>query len=344
MNPGCPIPREPGDVIQMAHGGGGRMARRLMDRVFLPALNNPALAPLHDAGLFSVGEHTLAMTTDGFVVHPWRFPGGDIGSLSIHGTVNDLAMAGARALAISAAFVLEEGLPVEGLEEAVGSMREAALACGVPVVAGDTKVVERGKGDGLYVVTTGIGVVESRVPLLPAGVREGDAVLLSGDVGRHGAAVMSVREGLELNLPVLSDSAPVAEPALALIRAGLEVHCMRDCTRGGLATVLNELAEGSGHAVRIDERSVPVSADVRGLCELFGLDPLYVACEGRFVVFVPADQAGAALRVLQDHRVSAGAVQIGEVVAGAPRVTMTSAIGVERVLDLLSGEQLPRIC
>ncbi|MDR3691745.1 MAG: hydrogenase expression/formation protein HypE [Fimbriimonas sp.] len=339
----CPVPLARHDIIQIAHGGGGRMSQRLIESVFLSAFANEALANRHDASVIQ-GNGKLAITTDAFVVTPWRFPGGDIGSLAVHGTVNDLAMAGARPIALSASFILEEGLSVDDLREVVRSMQNAASEAGVPIVTGDTKVVERGKADGLYISTTGIGEVIANTPIGPTSVRPGDAILLSGDVGRHGAAIMTAREGLELNSPIESDAASVHLSALALIDEGIDVHCMRDATRGGLATVLNEISRDSGFGIAVSEDAVPVTEDVRGICELLGLDPLYVACEGRFIAFVPDDQADRAISIMRRFSVSSGTVRIGTVREGRARVTLKTQIGVERVLDLLSGEQLPRIC
>lgn len=283
------------------------------------------------------------MTTDGFVVTPWRFPGGDIGSLAVHGSINDLAMAGAKPLALSAAFILEEGFPVADLASVVESMRRAADQAGVAVVTGDTKVVERGKGDGVYVVTTGLGAVLGKPPS-PKRVRPGDAVIVSGDLGRHGAAVMSAREGLDLETPVLSDSASVVQPALALKESGIDVHCLRDATRGGIASILNEIALSAELGIVTDEASIPIADDVHGICELLGLDPLYLACEGRFVAFVPASDAEHALAVLRRFAVSREAASIGFVDTVSGSVRSRSRIGVERIVDLMSGEQLPRIC
>ncbi|HEY0868415.1 MAG TPA: hydrogenase expression/formation protein HypE [Fimbriimonas sp.] len=340
----CPLPMPADGVIQLAHGGGGRVMQRLLETVFLPSFANEALNERHDASVIEFGGERLAMTTDAFVVRPWRFPGGDIGSLAVHGTVNDLAMAGAKPVALSAAFVLEEGLARADLAEIVESMRRAAEKAGVPIVTGDTKVVERGKGDGVYIATTGVGKVVAPHPILPRQVRVGDAVLLSGDVGRHGAAVISVREGLEIDAGIESDSASVHEPVLALLAEGIRVHCLRDVTRGGLATVLNEVAVDGGIQVAIEETRVPITDEVAGVCEILGLDPLYVACEGRFVAFVAPEDATRALGIMRRFEPSADAVQIGSVRDGKGLVTMKSRIGVERVLDLLSGEQLPRIC
>lgn len=339
----CPAPRDPQDVIVMAHGGGGRMSQRLLDEVFLPLFSNPALEARHDSALIEESGR-LAVSTDTFVVTPWRFPGGDIGSLAVHGTVNDLAMAGARPVALTAGFVLEEGFPLEDLRFVVSSMAEAAAAVGVPIVAGDTKVVERGKGDGVYINTSGVGRVLPGASISPAGVRPGDVVLVSGDLGRHGAAVMTSREGLELDAGVTSDSASVVEPALALIEAGIPVRCLRDATRGGFATVLNEIAALSKVEIMVDEASVPISGEVSGVCELLGLDPMYVACEGRFVAFVPAEHADLTLTVLRQHKVSEGAARVGVVREGRPGVVLRTILGVDRAQDLLSGQQLPRIC
>jgi hydrogenase expression/formation protein HypE len=278
-------------------------------------------------------------------VSPLFFPGGDIGSLAVHGTVNDLAMCGAVPAYLSAGFILEEGLPMLDLWRVVVSMRDAAEAAGVRVVTGDTKVVERGSGDGVYINTAGVGVIRHALDIAPASIRPGDAVIASGDLGRHGVAVMAVREGLEFESEVRSDSACVARSALALIDAGLDVHCMRDLTRGGIGSALIEIAETAGRGIHVVEADIPVDAQVAGCCELLGLDPLFVANEGRFVVFLPEAEAPSALEVLRANDVSAGAVVVGSV-TGEERglVTMTSRIGTRRVLDMFSGEQLPRIC
>ncbi len=341
----CPVPVNDYPHVLLAHGGGGRLMRRLIDDVFRPAFRNPLLDAQHDGAVIPATPHRLAFTADASVVRPLFFPGGDIGTLAVNGTVNDLAMCGARPLYLSAAFVVEEGLPFETLRRVVESMRGAADAAGVRVVTGDTKVVDRGKGDGLYLATSGVGVIEHDQTIGPAAVRPGDAVLLSGDVGRHGMTVMAVREGLAFETPIASDCAPVAAPVLALLAAGIDLHCLRDPTRGGLAAVLVEIAETAGVRVHVEEAAIPVSELVRGACEVLGLDPLHVACEGRFVVFVPAAFADHALAVLRGHPVSAGACRIGMVEEGADGlVTITSTVGTRRVIDLPSGEQLPRIC
>ncbi|HVT10805.1 MAG TPA: hydrogenase expression/formation protein HypE [Fimbriimonadaceae bacterium] len=343
MNVSCPVPISSAEFVQLAHGGSGRVAQRLLDMVFRPVLGNPQLDLKHDAATLDIPSGRLAFTTDAFVVHPWRFPGGDIGSLAIHGTVNDLAMGGARPIGVSLAFVIEEGFPVASLADIVASIGQAADRASVRVLAADTKVVERGKADGIYISAAGIGEVVSAVPILPASVRAGDAVLLSGDVGRHGAAVMTARDGLEVDPPIDSDSAAIHEPVLAMLAEGVEVHCLRDVTRGGLATVLNEIAGDGGIGIHIEEPAVAVRDDVAAVCELLGLDPLYVACEGRFVAFVPEPQAEIALGIMRRFEVSSGTAAIGSVREGSG-VTMRSRIGVDRVLDLLSGDQLPRIC
>jgi hydrogenase expression/formation protein HypE len=332
--------------IQLAHGGGGRLTQQLIERVFEPAFANPALAARHDGALLAVPAGArLAFTTDSHVVSPLFFPGGDIGRLAVCGTVNDLAMCGARPRWLSAGFILEEGLPLETLGRVVRSMGEAARAAGVTIVTGDTKVVERGKGDGLYVNTAGIGTIEHALTIGPAAVRAGDVVVLSGDIGRHGMAIMAQREGLAFESTIESDCAALWPAVEALFAAGVEVHCLRDLTRGGLATAVIEIAETARLAVALDETAVAVSEPVRGACEMLGLDPFYVANEGRFVAFVPAAQAGGALAVLQRFAPEGGAARIGEVrAAPAGEVTLRSVVGVERILDRLSGEQLPRIC
>ena len=341
----CPVPIADYPQVLMAHGGGGMLTQQLLDRMFLPAFGSAALAEAHDGAALAVGDRRIAFTTDSFVVRPLFFPGGDIGSLAVNGTANDLAMCGARPRWLSAGFILEEGLPMETLWRVVQSMQQAAEAAGVEFVTGDTKVVDRGKGDQIFVNTSGIGIIEHDLRIGPASVRPGDAVLISGDVGRHGMAIVSVREGLAFEEPILSDCAPLWRPVEALLQAGLAIHCLRDLTRGGLCSALNEIAVSARLQIDIDETRVPVSDLVRGGCEILGLDPLYVANEGRCVVFVPATEADAALALLRAHPVSAGAVNIGSVTTGDPgRVTARSRIGSRRILDRLSGEQLPRIC
>jgi hydrogenase expression/formation protein HypE len=341
----CPAPLAGHDRIQLAHGGGGRLTRNLVENLFVPAFENPALAMRHDSAVLMLGGARLAFTTDAYVVHPRRFPGGDIGTLAIYGTVNDLAMAGARPAGLAAAFVLEEGLAIDELRAVVASMRAAAAACGVALVTGDTKVVDRGKADGMFVTTTGVGLVPAGVDVRPGRVRPGDAVLLSGDVGRHGIAVLSVREGLAFESPIESDCAPLAGMVGALVDAGVDVHCLRDATRGGLATVLNEIALDAGVSLEVDEAAIPVSEAVAAACEILGLDPLYVACEGRMVAFVAEADAARTLDLLRSHPSGGQSMRIGTVGSAARGVVaLRTRVGTRRLLDLLSGEQLPRIC
>ncbi len=345
FNPICPIPISRYPHVLMAHGGGGTLMHRLLEEVFGRAFSNPILDTRHDSAQFTVPPGRLAMTTDSYVVRPIFFPGGDIGSMAIHGTVNDLAMSGARPLYLSCGFIIEEGLPMETLWRVVCSMRDAANQCRVQIVTGDTKVVDKGKGDGLFINTTGIGVIEHEQNISPQNVRPGDAVIVSGDLGRHGMAIMAVREGLQFDTTIESDSAPVHVPVLELLQSGIEIHCLRDLTRGGLASALNEIAESAGVKIAVESKLIPVREDVHAACELLGLDPLHVANEGRFVAFVAAPDAARALQILRGTEVAAQASLIGRVVEkSAPLVTLKSELGVSRILDMPSGEQLPRIC
>lgn len=340
----CPVPLRH-DTIQMAHGGGGRMMRDLLESVMLPAFRSEALDARHDAAVLSVDGCRLAFTTDTYVVRPRFFPGGDIGELAVYGTVNDLAMAGARPLYLSVGMVLEEGYAIEELRRVVASMKAAADRCGVAIVTGDTKVVDRGKGDGLYINTAGIGAVPRDLQVGPAQVRPGDAVLVSGDVGRHGVAVMSVREGIAFSTPVESDCGPLHGLVRAMLDGGVAPACLRDATRGGLAAVLNEIATDGRVGVEVVEADIPVIPGVEGACELLGLDPLYVACEGCMVAFVPGDAAARALELLRATPGGEGAARIGTVTEKGPgTVILRTRLGTRRILDLLSGEQLPRIC
>ena len=341
----CPLPWPADETVRLGHGSGGKLTQQLLTELFLPGFDNPWLQQAHDATLLHVADQRLVFTTDSFVVQPLFFPGGDIGKLAVYGTVNDLAMAGARPLYLSCGFILEEGLPLATLARVVDSMQQAARETGVHLVAGDTKVVEKGKGDGLYINTSGIGVPECDRAICPQTIETGDAILLSGDIGRHGIAVMARREGLKFDNPLLSDCGELFSPVNGLLAAELPVHCLRDLTRGGLATALVELAESAGHSFALEETAIPVSDAVQGACEMLGLDPLHVASEGRFIVFVPESHADAALAVLSEHAISAGACNIGRVLEGKKsQVIMKTLIGSERPLDRLPGEQLPRIC
>jgi hydrogenase expression/formation protein HypE len=347
FNLSCPVPRVADDRIVLAHGGGGRLTHQLIEKIFIPAFSNAALEQRHDGAILSVNGSRLAFTTDSFVVRPLIFPGGNIGDLAVNGTVNDLAMCGARPLYLSAGFILEEGLEMETLRTVVAAMQAAAAKANVKLVTGDTKVVDKGKGDGIFVNTSGIGVIESNVktPVSPTSVQPGDTIIVSGDLGRHGITILSVREGLEFESPILSDCANLWPAVEALLNAGIEVHCLRDLTRGGLATTLNEIAADRNICVRLEEALIPVEDTVQSACEILGLDPLYVANEGRFAVFVPAAQADAALDVMKKVEVSQGSVRVGSVEESPGRtVILQSRIGGNRVVDMLSGEQLPRIC
>jgi hydrogenase expression/formation protein HypE len=344
-NASCPAPRHDAKRISLAHGGGGRRTQQLLEDIFRPAFGNPLLDAQHDGAVFTPLAKRIAVTTDAYVVQPIFFPGGNIGSLAINGAVNDLAMCGAIPRYLTASFILEEGLPVESLRQVVDTMRQAAAAAGVKIVAGDTKVVERGKADGMYLSVTGVGEVDHDLIIQPSNVQVGDAIVLSGDLGRHGIAVQASRAGLEFQGALPSDCAPLIEPVAALIDSGIDVRCLRDLTRGGLAAALVEIATKSGLTTEINETLIPLEESVRGACELFGLDPLLVACEGRFVAYVPNNQADRAEAILRKFPVSADARRIGHVTPpNVSPVIMVTALGSQRVIDLPSGEQLPRIC
>ena len=341
----CPTPLNDSERVQLAHGGGGRRMHELLEGLLLPSFKNELLLERHDGATLNIAGARLAFTTDSYVVKPLFFPGGDIGTLAINGTVNDLAMCGARPLYLSSAFILEEGFPMESLRRVVESMRITAAEAKVQLVTGDTKVVDKGKGDGIFVNTAGIGMVEHTLTIAPSAVRPGDVILLSGDLGRHGIAIMAMREGLSFETTIESDCAPLWQPIAALLAAGIEIHCLRDLTRGGLSSGLIEIAEAAAMRISIDELTIPVREDVAGACEILGLDPLYLANEGRFIAFVPEHETARALDILNQHAVSSGAIKIGQVQEKpAGMVTMNSRMGTERILDMLSGEQLPRIC
>jgi hydrogenase expression/formation protein HypE len=326
-------------MVLLGHGGGGSLSQRLIDQLLVPAFG-PADGVLHDAAVLPAEAGPLAFTTDSYVVRPLFFPGGDIGSLAVFGTVNDLAMVGASAIALSLSLILEEGLPMHLLQQVVASIRLAAQRCGVPVVTGDTKVVERGKGDGIYINTAGIGRVDHGLQIGPKAVRSGDAILVSGDLGRHGVAILAARQELGFRTELRSDLAPLQEPVRALLAADLELHCLRDLTRGGLASALHEISRGAGLGVLVRENAIPIAPEVDAACELLGLDPLAMANEGRFVLFLPAHQADRALAVLQ--RFQPSAASIGCVRGEA--VLLETSLGLQRRLELGRGESLPRIC
>ncbi len=343
----CPVPLTDHTTVQMAHGGGGRMMRALIEQMLLPAFQSPdsaATAP-HDSVVLDVSGSRLAFTTDSFVVHPLFFPGGDIGKLAVYGTVNDLAMSGARPLYLSCGLILEEGLPLDTLQRVVQSMRQAADEVGVQIVTGDTKVVDRGKADQLFINTSGIGVVPSGITGHPSRVQPGDKILISGDIGRHGIAIMSHREGLKFDGAPESDCASLADLVAKLTELGSALHCMRDLTRGGLAAALVEIADHVSVGITLREAAIPVIAPVRGACELLGLDPFYVANEGRLVAIVAAEAASRALEILAAHPAAVNPALIGEVTAThRGEVEVLNAYGSGRLLDLPAGEQMPRIC
>jgi hydrogenase expression/formation protein HypE len=342
----CPVPRSNHDRVLLGHGSGGRLTAELIGELFLRTFGGPTLAALEDAAVLDIGNGSrLAFTTDSFVVRPVFFPGGDIGRLAICGTVNDLAVSGAVPKFVSAAFILEEGLALADLRRIAESMRDACAEAGVELVAGDTKVVDRGKGDQVFITTTGIGIVPAGRALSIRNAKPGDRVLVSGTVGDHGIAVMSLREGIEFETVLRSDVAPLAGLAEALVTACPSIRWMRDPTRGGVASALNELAVAARVEVRLNEADVPVKPSVRAACEMLGLDPLYVANEGKLLAVVPAADADRLLSAARAHPHGRDAALIGTVAAGRPGfVTMRSLVGGERVVPLLTGEQLPRIC
>jgi hydrogenase expression/formation protein HypE len=338
-------PKVKEERVTLAHGAGGKATHTLIEAVFLDAFRNPLLEALDDGATFSVGDARLAFTTDTFVVSPLFFPGGDIGDLAVNGTVNDLAVCGARPLFLSAGFVLEEGFPVADLQRITASMARAAAAAGVQVVTGDTKVVQRGKGDGCYVNTAGVGVVTRDLALSAAAVRPGDVVLVSGPIGDHGVTIMLARGELDIEADLESDTAPLHGLTDALLDAAPGVRVMRDATRGGVATILNEIAVASQVAVVVDEPAVPVRPEVVGASELLGIDPMYVASEGRLVAVAPPEQADAALAALRAHPLGAGAAVVGEVRDDPPGIVLLrTTFGGTRIVDMLVGDPLPRIC
>jgi hydrogenase expression/formation protein HypE len=342
----CPLPLADYPTIVMGHGGGGKLGNELVEHLFLPAFRNPALENLGDAAVLEVVGQRLAMSTDSFVVQPIFFPGGSIGELAVNGTVNDLAVSGAEPKFLSASFILEEGFPIAQLAAIVQAMAAAAATAGVMIVTGDTKVVERGHGDGCYINTAGIGVLRAGTHVGPHRAQPGDAILVSGTLGDHGMAIMSVREGLEFESQIRSDCAALnGLIADVLAAAGTAVHAMRDPTRGGLASTLNEIAASSGVGIEIDETSLPIRPEVQSACDLLGLDPVYVANEGKAVFFVAPEAAHQVLATLRAHPLGRDAARIGQVTAQHPRMLVArTAMGANRVIPTQIGEQLPRIC
>jgi len=350
----CPAPHPVKDTIVLGHGSGGQLSADLMRSIFLPAFHNPVLARLDDQAIVYVNGVQMAMTTDSFVVKPLFFPGGDIGSLAVHGTVNDLAMGGAKPLFLSVAFILEEGLSMDVLRRVVQSLRAAAEKAGVAIVTGDTKVVEKGSGDQLFINTTGIGLVPAGLELSANRARPGDKVLLSGSIAEHGIAILAQREGLEFECPVESDSAALHELVTAMLAAASPatispaanaIRCLRDPTRGGVSSTLNEIAAQSRVAIRLEESSIPVREEVRGACEMLGLDPLYVANEGKLIAIVAPEAADTVLAAMRRDPLGKNAALIGTVIESpSPIVTIRTPLGTTRCVDMLAGDQLPRIC
>jgi hydrogenase expression/formation protein HypE len=341
----CPLPLSGSDRILLGHGSGGKMTAELIARYFLPAFRNEFLEKRDDQAVVDIGETRVAFTTDSYVVTPLFFPGGNIGDLAVNGTVNDLAMSGAQPLYLSAAFVLEEGFPLADLERIVASMQKAAAAAGVLLVTGDTKVVDRGKADGCFVTTTGLGLVGHDRTISADRARPGDVVILSGPIAEHGMAIMAARADLELETPITSDTAALHRLVLDVLGTGADVHCLRDPTRGGVATALNELAQQSAVGVVLNEAAIGVREPVRGVCELLGLDPLYVANEGKLLAVLPRADAGRAVAAMHRHPEGREARIVGEVVEDRARlVVLNTTVGGRRIVDMLQGEQLPRIC
>jgi hydrogenase expression/formation protein HypE len=344
-NLACPSPLPAKDTVLLGHGSGGTLSAELIREIFLPAFRNPVLERLDDQAIVNMNGLRLAFTTDSFVVKPLFFPGGDIGSLAVHGTVNDLAMGGAKPLFLSAAFILEEGLSMDVLRRVVRSMRDAAAAAGVAIVTGDTKVVEKGSGDQLFINTTGIGAMPEEVNLSANRARPGDIVLLSGTIGDHGIAILAQREGLEFDSRLESDSAALHGLVSDMLAVTPDIRCMRDPTRGGVSSALNEIAAASKVGIELIEREIPVREEVRGACEMLGLDPLYVANEGKLIAIVPPEAASDLLGAMRRNPLGENARMIGKVSAAHPGlVTMRTDLGTSRIVDMLAGDQLPRIC
>lgn len=345
LSASCPLPITNYSEIVLAHGSGGKLSHQLMEKMVLPQFRNESLEPLHDGAIFTIGSQRVAFSTDSYVVNPIFFPGGDIGKLAVHGTVNDLAMCGARPLYLSVGFILEEGTPMEEFWRVVQSMREAADAAGVKLVTGDTKVVDRGKADKIFINTSGIGVIPDGINIGPSRAQVGDKIIMSGAMAVHGIAIMSVREGLEFESEIASDTAPLNGLVETILAASRDIHVLRDPTRGGITSALTEIAQSAKVGMLLNEAAIPISEEVKGACEILGLDPLYVANEGKLLAIVAPPHAEQVLAATRAHPLGSEAAVIGQVVADHPGfVTMNTRVGGRRVVDMLSGEQLPRIC
>jgi hydrogenase expression/formation protein HypE len=341
----CPAPILDHKTIVLGHGSGGKLTHQLVQKMIVPAFRNSILEAQHDGAVLPIGGTRIAFSTDSYIVDPIFFPGGDIGDLAVNGTVNDLAMCGARPQYLSASFIIEEGLPMEDLWRVLSSMKAAADRAGIILVTGDTKVIDRGKGDKIFINTSGVGIVPEGISIDPALAAPGDVVILSGPIASHGMAIMSVREGLEFETAIESDTAALNDLVERMLEAGRAIHVLRDPTRGGVASALNEIAERSGVGILIDESRIPIRTEVQGACEILGLDPLYVANEGKLLAFVSPREAERVLSVMREHPLGKESEIIGEVVPDHPQIVlMRTRIGGNRVVDMLSGEQLPRIC
>jgi hydrogenase expression/formation protein HypE len=341
----CPLPAVDAETVLLGHGGGGKLSADLFRNIILPAFSNPILDKMDDQATLEIGGARLAFTTDSFVVKPIFFRGGDIGTLAVNGTVNDLAVGGATPLFLSAAFILEEGFPIASLQTIVSSMQQAAQRAGVQIVTGDTKVVERGSCDGMFINTAGIGLIETNLRLSADQAQPGDVVLLSGPIGDHGIAILAEREGLSFESDILSDTAPLNSLVAALLATGANIRCMRDPTRGGVASSCNEIATTSGVGIQLEEAAIPVRPEVRGACELLGLDPLYIANEGKLLAICATEDAELLLAAMQQHPLGAGSAIVGKVTRANPGLlTISTSMGTVRIVDLLANDPLPRIC
>ena len=341
----CPIPKSEYDKILLAHGGGGSLSHQLISKMFLPQFDNELLNEQNDSAIFTVGTNTFAFTTDSYVVQPIFFPGGNIGDLAVNGTINDLAVSGAKPLYISAAFIIEEGLPIEDLWKIVLSMKEAAHKAGVQIVTGDTKVVEHGKGDKIFINTSGIGIVEEGIDISPKNCKDGDVIILNGSIADHGVAIMSAREGLTFETEIISDTAPLNDLIGSVLSVSKNVHVMRDPTRGGVASTLKEIALSAQVGIEIDQKEIPIKEEVKGACEILGLDPLYIANEGKVILFVAREDAEKVFLEMKNHPLGKESRIIGKVTKEHTGiVVMKTLIGSKRVVEMITGEQLPRIC
>jgi len=341
----CPLPISDISNIRLAHGGGGKLMHELIEKMFIPSFGSNDENHRHDSSLIDINNTTLAFTTDSYVVNPLFFPGGDIGMLAVNGTVNDLAMSGARPLFLSIGFIIEEGLDTGTLWRITNSISQAAKEANIKIITGDTKVVDKGKGDGLFLNTSGIGILESNLRIMPSKIQEGDSIIINGSIAMHGMAVMAVRENLSFESSIASDCCCLSDVVGALISKDIEIHCLKDLTRGGLGGTLNEISDAANLSIMINEENIPIREDVASACEMLGFDPLYVANEGKFIAIIPKEQERSALEIMKRYPSSQEACVIGKIYNDSQnKVLMKSTIGSTRIIDMLSGEQLPRIC